>query len=691
MPIIQLPDGRTVQFPDGMSPDQIKAALDQQFGPPPEKPKPPAPYFGSAENDAKLSAAGFDPRTHQPGYGAQDQAMQGMTFGLSDEALAGVASLLPGSGSYSDELGKVRRGLKEYAEDHPTRAVVANVTGGVVGGAPGAGTIARLAKGAGPAGRIAANAGYGGALGAATGFGSGEGGLGDRLSSAVKGSVLGTLIGGATAGGAELASRYGGPVLTRIKSLLGIDIPDRDAQKIAQAFERDQVTPEEAAQRLTQAREQYPNAPINLADVMGPESETGKLLRTARDIAGPGGSQIDRTLAERDLGIGQRGPQDLFVEPGTGATNRITDRLNEMSGGNALKATGDIITARDQAATRNYQALRDQAPPIPAGDLGDLWSRPSFKAALKKVQSEHMDLGEESIAPYVDFDAAGEPIQVKGGLPFSVINRVKQVLDDQIYNGPRAAVDVRPLKAVRRALVQKADEFWPSYAETRAQFSGPTRSAEAIEQGQGYLTRRPEENAALIRELEPEDRDLFKMGVYQGLVDKVENAPQGANEVLRLIGSRRSQQQLQAIFSPEEMDQLANMFGWENRMYGTKAQMAGSQTAPRAQRMADFGTDVAMPMVEGLTSGSTTRAMLGTIARLGRQAAGRGIEGLNATTAGRIGEALTAADPAVQENILARLAALPEARKEALARQLMRRGLWTGGVTVPVAATAGGN
>src|ERR1700754_4595549 len=96
MPVVQMPDGANVQFPDAMPPDQIRSLIAQKFP-------------DIAPTQAPQQQAGI-------GRTAFDQGMQGATFGFADEIQdrlgAGLASLATGE-KYSDLLSEARNMSKE--------------------------------------------------------------------------------------------------------------------------------------------------------------------------------------------------------------------------------------------------------------------------------------------------------------------------------------------------------------------------------------------------------------------------------------------------------------------------------------------------------------------------------------------------------------------------------------------------
>ncbi|WP_421565570.1 hypothetical protein [Ochrobactrum sp. EDr1-4] len=229
MPIVKMPDGTQVNFPDDMPAEQIKGMIASKF-----------PDAGSFQNDgtvgptlARGGTALPDPRNADGTYGQPPEGMvlnpqtgqmedlrspsnpnipqgganalgigvgQGAGLNLLDEASAALT--VPFGGDYDYNLGRMREAERRAADDHPVAYY-----GGQVGGALGTGL--GLAKGGLSATNAAINSGArlpvvalasgaeGAALGAGYGFGAGEGAEG-RLDSAKSGGAIGGIAGFAT-------------------------------------------------------------------------------------------------------------------------------------------------------------------------------------------------------------------------------------------------------------------------------------------------------------------------------------------------------------------------------------------------------------------------------------------------------------------------------------------------------------
>lgn len=171
------PDGGrySIEGPTGMSDAQVIAEITQQLGS--RSPTPPQSWGEYAG-------------------GLGRQAAQGVSFGFADEAEAGLRSLF--GADYGETVSGIRRGNEAFAREYPKMSLAANVGGGVVPFVAGPGAaVARLAVGSTLPRTIARSAGVGTGVGAVSGFGAGEGGVAERLPSAVVGAGTGAAFGAA--------------------------------------------------------------------------------------------------------------------------------------------------------------------------------------------------------------------------------------------------------------------------------------------------------------------------------------------------------------------------------------------------------------------------------------------------------------------------------------------------------------
>lgn len=397
---IELPDGTVLEFPDGMSDDQIRQAMGSYL----QQAEPEAPPRPLADRAADLGS----------------QFMEGVTFGLADEAQAGLGSLL-GYGSYDDLLAKSRERSTQFKEANPIAAPVAEAAGGIATaltplGAMGAGmkgglTAANMAKGA------AAGAGYGSLYG----FGTGEGGVLGRLKN-VPWNALAGGVGGAVA--VPLAAGAG-----RLSQALAERSAQRSAADTAGMSPKAYNYLRNAAQVAdvsypggAAARMQSGGSDAMLADVMPAQARLVANVGAAAPIArrnltervGRAAGSVDDALnntlgtprgvkeVAREISSSTADPRasayaaayETPIDYGTGAAGErvlgILDRIPRQTLRAAIDEANDAMTA---AGVRNKQILASIADDgsISFAEMPNVQQLDEIKKALQTLSRENVD------------------------------------------------------------------------------------------------------------------------------------------------------------------------------------------------------------------------------------------------------------------------------------------------------------
>ena len=176
MPIVNV-ENKRITFPDSMSRDEIKAALDKQFG---QK----KPEYNSVVQGVR-------------------QVGQGVTFGLSDELQSGITALIDSVGSdqtFDEAFDRSQADLKSkrgaFQEDNPYLAPALEIAGGLATGGLGGAKVlgSQAVRNAPGLARAGALVGTGAAEGAV--YGAGTADAGERAQGAVEGGALGAVTAG---------------------------------------------------------------------------------------------------------------------------------------------------------------------------------------------------------------------------------------------------------------------------------------------------------------------------------------------------------------------------------------------------------------------------------------------------------------------------------------------------------------
>lgn len=336
MPIVKMPDGTQVQFPDDMPREQIRDMIASKFPDVvPKKPQAnPDGTFGQPPEGMVLN-----PMTGQmedlrspanpniPQGAATALALgvgQGTGFNMLDEASAALT--VPFGGDYDYNLARMREAERRASEEHPVAYY-----GGQVGGALGTGV--GLAKGGLSATNAAINSGAklpmvvlasgaeGAALGAGYGFGAGEG-AGDRSLGARDAGTLGFGVGFATPYAIQGASK----AFQKIRAPLTAS-PERTA---AVQFLESEGIPLTAGQKTGSRSLRYA------------ESELGG-AKSARIMEDQGRAFTDAAM-RRAGGSGLADEESLRALQG-----RLSQGFEGISKRNNMVADGDLL--RDMIGT----------------------------------------------------------------------------------------------------------------------------------------------------------------------------------------------------------------------------------------------------------------------------------------------------------------------------------------------------
>lgn len=332
---IEVPGIGIVEFPDGMSDDQIADAIRRNM-----------PTQDTAQASAEPSPGALQGVREMLGAGTSGIS-QGLTFGFGDELFAGIETpfrvagraIMGGdegkgigerfSSAYDAALEAQRSIDKRAREQHPGIATAGEVAGGLVTGgglAKGGFTLMNAAKPTIPS-MIGRGAAEGAAYGGLYGLGTGEG-TDDRLDKAASGAALGALVGGPLGGvGAKMA---------------------KSAQK--------------AAIPSTEQLKNYSHAAYDLADqagvIVSPQSWNGAVRDIARKVANEG---IDPTLHPQAVAALKR-----FAEV---ANDPITFKSMDILRQIAKDAAGSNSPGERRIASIMIDKLDDYMANLKPGDV----------------------------------------------------------------------------------------------------------------------------------------------------------------------------------------------------------------------------------------------------------------------------------------------------------------------------------
>lgn len=549
-------------------------------------------------------------------------AAQGLLFNFADEAEAGVRSLLPGQGTYSQNLAAIRGGLKDYAADSPVTSAVAELGGAVApavaglllspltGGASSTATASAATRAPTLFNQIKNGAKIGAVTGAVSGAGASEGGIGNRLEGALKGGGLGAAFGGAV----PVVAATGRTVIEKGKDIIGRsgeDAARKADELIMKSMARDEKNPF-GIQRQINENTRIGAKPETLAD-LGGANLRGRAAAAA-NVPGPTKERAKNFLTERVRDQPERLAGDLQMTMGEKLQN--TNKLAQQ-----------IIEERSQQAKPLYDAAYAKGGVIDDNKVSEFLKLPKFKEAFARAERIAELEGEKLPQIYKPLrDAQGNVLRDADGLvmygdleslpSLKVLDYVKRGLDDAIGTGTAKGslgrTEIGALKKARREFVERVDEIGPDeYKQARQIFAGHSDAKEALEAGRNIYMM-PEndwrEVADQFAKMTPLEQQMFRRGVVDASrirMNQSSNEVGTARDVTRVFGSKETMNRLRDVF-PD--DQSFGLFKTnlqrESQMAQTRNDViSGSRTTPLAQDIED--TNALMP------SAVETRALLG--------------------------------------------------------------------------------
>lgn len=616
-------------------------------------------------------------------------ALQGLTFGFGDEAVAAIRPWLHSGETYDSALTDQRAGLDKARTDHPGYAYGGEIAGSIAPGALAGGAWAAGAKNL--PGMFGRGAAVGAGQGAAYGFGAGEGGLASRVGSAAAGAV----VGGALGGGLPVvgkALQIGARVVANpTMSALNIASPTAASRGVAKALARSGKSADEI-QAMIDAAGREGQLAFTMADALGPSGQS--ILSGAARTPGAAKQEVVDFLLKRQDGQAKRlggFVADALEAPDTAAqrtaalTRARSDAADIAYG--AIRADGTTSVPRGtgvsvglpgQRGTTISTATRGSGPVDVRDALGVIDSRIGGMQG-SGITGDGIDA---TLAKYRGRLAAPDRKLPDGVSSFELsdFNRVlgvKQDLNDEIGAALRSGQKnrARELGKLHSALDAALEGASPAYRQANDQFAAASRVIDQIDAGKAAtsIRSRAADTTDAFTALTPEQQAAFRSGYSDPVLAKIENAAPGVNKA-RPILNDGTMQDLGMMAKDPSL--LARQVGREHTMFETSARaLGGSKTADNLGDIADVqGLDI--PLLLNLF----TRPKTAAIQFVGKAASA--IDGRGEATRALLAKALLSHD------VQAALAPAAKASTAANGRiGIISTLLRQAGVSLPQAAT----
>lgn len=639
MPVVNLPDGTRINFPDGTPAAEMEAAIQAALGgedvmAQARSLSPQDAEIARTKNDplgeylraqATTPQAGETPEEtsrrqygglgeQAPVGGAEGAArayLQGAAFGGGDELVAaGAAGLNRLTGKdpmqsfnelYRSYLARERGKLGQFREASPVTAYGAEI----VGALPTAIATAPASVPASTMGRVGLGAATGAAQGGVYGFGAGE--EGGRLPSAAQGAAFGGAIGAvAPAIGSGVRN-----VVERVRTgrdAASVGMPRPAYNVMQRAASADDTLTGAGAQNIQRAGEG-----AMLADA-GPNMR--QLLDVAMQKSGRAATQARQAIAQRATEAGQQ------------LTQLLDDVLGAPQG----------ITATSTALRRGTQAARSTAydaayarPINYADDVGrqieDIVVNRVPKSAIKAANRLMRVEGKKSNQIMATFGQDGSVTyqRMPDVRQLDYITRgLQEVAEAQNAKGALGGTTATGraygnLKTELRSLVREAV---PEYGNALDTAADPISKRSALQIGRQALSARVarDEFAEQLAGMGQAERQYVAQGIRSQLDDAMANVKRAltdsnmdareAIKAVQTLTTRSSREKMEALLGPERAGQLFDSIDRSLAAFELRAAVVeNSKTFARMALSDEIASQTDEGVVNAIRSGEPVNAV----------------------------------------------------------------------------------
>lgn len=626
---------------------------------------------------------------------------QGTAFGLGDEITAGVRAL--GGESYDEALEDERAKIAQFRDENPMTALVGEVGGSVL--TPGLGLLGGVIKPAATlGGKIMQGAKIGAGYGGAYGISSGEGGVGNRLESGVKGAVAGGALGGlvpvagAVAGNAVQKAR---DIVTPaiVRKTRGIE--DAADEVMTARLRASGETPTSLRQQIDDAGRSgtfygggksasQTESPLGLVDLSPSMQKLGGSAARSSDDAM---TRADAFLNTRQTGVPPRAaggkaaagdaglvsrnplaPMEKGAKP-AGQFERVKDALTRAMtledkdfhkfGENAYRTEQSLVSKLKEEADKLYSEAR--------GAAQNFNIQPVIRPVIERIASEldHAPIGEANIVRR----ALKQFTTGNGNVVTSLeaFDKAKRAVDGLVGRA-RTAGDKnaeRLLTSIKNELIEAVDNIstqgiGEKYRAARNYYSSQMELQDAINLGRQAFKENSDVVADQFRNLNEGQKKLFRLGLIESFESNLGRRKR-TNDVTQIFETPRVQELLRDVIPRTETatgrakkgavyadrpERFGDFIANEKQMVRTGNKVLGNSAT--AERMADdakFTRQGLSQMITNLrSSGGLTGVVLeGVATGLNR------IFGMRDDVAAVIARRLFTADPQQRDAVLRRL------------------------------------
>jgi hypothetical protein len=501
---------------------------------------------------------------------------EGATFGASGEIVSGIAApivsginALTGNGptsiseNFQQAMAQKARDKAAFDEAHHKLALGGELAGAIV--APMGPAAKFIGKGANILTKSLRSGAVGAGAGGTQGFFGTDGDVSERTTGGVigaaTGAVLGTLL---------------PPVIATSRALLkGLIAPIRSlankegfaAGKVAEALQRDKMTPERVATRL--AANSSLKGDLAVGDVAG--NNTAALLRAAANVPSEARTGLIQQLEYR------QGKQ----------LQRLQEDIGGAFGDHAqfYKTIESIVNARKATAKPLFE--KAFATPTPyTTDLEAVLKRPLTGQLVERARIAAANRGEKFKNIFIQEQPNGN-VTARRVIDTEGLHRVKMTIDEMINGLEKGQptgldnVNMRDLAILKKDLVA-AIENQP-YKAALARYAGDSAVVNALDDGfDNGLKMDPELIRKTLSDLSPSEQKLWRLGFARSISDTLRDTGRTGTNRADILSAPKYIQRLEAAIPDKAARRdLFQAIKLEQRMYRTRTAVQGNSTTAK--------------------------------------------------------------------------------------------------------------
>lgn len=575
MPVFDFtsPEGKTysVTGPDGATPEQAFAMLQQHLG---GATQPPAPTPEPVTTNQLVRSAA-------EGIPIAGGAIKYLNAATNATLAPIVDPLLPDSYDklkeptwgerFSHALKSQEQQTAQFEKEHPVASTAAGLAGGIgatglVASAPLGARLLGLGSRTLPA-SIAQGAASGAAINAADAAVRGN----DPGVAAITGGAFGALA-PVVGRGAELAAR---PIVNAVRGI--VNPGNEAARRVASAIGRDvrAGTAGMTEQEFLAARAS--GQPVNVMD-LGGETTRG-LARSAANTSPEGRAALDQSINDRF----------------EGQANRLSDWLRTTF--HFPDAVAQQSAIEQTARTSNRAAYRQAY----SEGSGGLWSPElermagsgavgsAMRKAAESAGDEAIVSGYGAMNPRITFTDDGRMQFARGpnGVPtypdLQYWDLVRRELSDAARRAGPGTSEARRLGNFASSLNAELDRLVPSYAQARASAASFFGAEDALQAGRNFLNGRAQNNEARVQisRMSPQERQLFQDGFVHQLIENIRETPDRRSAITKYFSSPGARERLNVVMGPQRARELESFVNVEGIMDRARTAVQGNSTTAR--------------------------------------------------------------------------------------------------------------